>query len=309
MLKKEEKIQKLHDIAGNLIDLSFPYQFIIETTAYCNMKCTMCGHSKMKRPKGNMSMPLYKKIIDEIASVNKDTEVWMTFYGDALILGYKLYYMIEYAKKKGLTNVVLNSNAMLLNDDTAHWLIESGLDRFIISMDAFTKKTYESLRIGGIYEEVVSNVQNLIALRKKSGLKKPKIEIQFSIMEENEHEFNDFRKFWVDQGILVKYREKLTWTGEVDAPNLDPTIERIPCPWGIKTCAIHWNGDIVMCAVDYEGAEVFGNVNDDTIQHIWQTSHRAARLTHLHKDWNNIPKLCSKCLDWQAVGAKTVDSY
>ncbi len=309
MITKEEKEKKLHDIEQSLSDLDFPYQVIIETTAFCNMKCSHCGHSTMKRKKGNMSMPLYKQIIDEIARVNKDTEVWMTFYGDALILTYKLYYMIQYAKKQGLTNVVLNSNAMLLNEDASHWLIESGLDRFIISMDGFTKETYENIRVGGVYEEVVKNVLYLKELRDKWRGKKPTIEVQFSIMEENEHEFDDFKRFWIDHGLLVKYREKLTWTGHVDAPNLDPAIERIPCPWGLKTCAIHWNGDIVMCAVDYEGVEVFGNLNDNSIEHIWRTTHRDARKKHLNKDWANLPNLCSKCMDWQAVGAKTVDSY
>jgi len=308
MISKDEKILKLKQISETLSDLKFPYQIIIETTAFCNMKCTMCGHKDMKRKKGNMSMTLFKKIIDEIASENKDTEIWMTFYGDALILGYKLYYMIEYAKKKGLTNVVLNSNAMLLDEDAACWLIESGLDRFIVSIDAATKQTYEKLRVGGIYEVMDKNVRNIINLKNKLGLKKPKIEVQFSIMEENEHEFEQFKKYWLSQGALVKYREKLTWTGSVDAANLDPSIDRIPCPWGIKTCAIHYNGDIVICAVDYEGKEIFGNVNSNTIKDIWQTAHREARLNHLAGNWDKIPQLCMKCLDWQAVGAKTVDS-
>ncbi len=307
IISKDEKHKKLKEIAGSLTDLAFPHQIIIETTAFCNMKCTMCGHATMKRKKGNMAMPLYKKIIDEIADVNKDTEVWMTFYGDALILGYKLYYMIEYAKKKGLTNVVLNSNAMLLDEDAAYWLIESGLDRFIVSIDANTKETYEKLRIGGIYEVMDKNVKNIINLRNRLKLQKPKIEVQFSIMEENEHEFEQFKEYWLKQGALVKYREKLTWTGSVEANNLDPSITRIPCPWGIKTCAIHYNGDIVICAVDYEGREVFGNINNDSIQNIWQSTHRDARLNHLNGNWDKIPHLCMNCLDWQAVGAKTVD--
>ena len=304
MITNEERKVKLKEISDNLTDLDFPHQIIIETTAFCNMKCTMCGHATMKRKKGNMSMPLYKKIIDEIADVNKDTEIWMTFYGDALLLKYKLYYMIEYAKKKGLTNLVLNSNAMLLDEDAAHWLIESGLDRFIVSIDAMTKETYEKIRVQGIYEVMEKNVKYLIDLRNKLGLTKPKIEVQFSIMDENEHEFPDFKEFWLEQGALVKYREKLTWTGTVEASNLDPTIERIACPWGVKTCAIHYTGDVVMCAVDYEGKEIFGNLNNDSIKHIWQTTHREARLNHLNRNWDQIPQLCKNCLDWQAVGAK-----
>ena len=31
-------------------------------------------------------------------------------------------------------------------------LIDSDLDRFIVSMDGFTKETYEKIRVGGKYE-------------------------------------------------------------------------------------------------------------------------------------------------------------
>ena len=113
----------------------FPKQIIIETTAFCTQRCTHCAHKTLQRKKGNMDIVLYKKIIDEIATEAPNTEVWMTYYGEALILKYKLYYMIQYAKRKGLTNIVLNSNAMLLDQEMAEMIIESGLDRFIISMD------------------------------------------------------------------------------------------------------------------------------------------------------------------------------
>ena len=57
----------LQSLEGRQHDLAFPAQVVIETTAACNLSCSHCGHGVMRRPKGHMSMPLYRKLIDEIA--------------------------------------------------------------------------------------------------------------------------------------------------------------------------------------------------------------------------------------------------
>ena len=148
----------------------FPSHLIIETTAFCTQQCIHCAHKTLKRPKGNMQLTLYKKIIDEIAIESPQSETWMTFYGEALILRSTLCDMIKYAKNKGIQNVVLNSNAMLLDKKMAEELIESRLDRFIISMDAFSKDTYEKIRVGGKYEQVLNFVLPINHLLKVLGI-------------------------------------------------------------------------------------------------------------------------------------------
>jgi len=66
--------------------------------------------------------------------------------------------MIAYAKRKGLTDVVLNSNANLLDESAAKGLINSGLDALYVGIDAFTPHTYSKLRVGGNFEKTVQNV-------------------------------------------------------------------------------------------------------------------------------------------------------
>ena len=281
--------------------MEFPKQIVIETTAYCTQKCTHCAHKTLQRQKGHMEMDLYKKIVDEIAEVNKDTEVWMTYYGEALILKYRLFYMIWYAKNAGLTNVVLNSNGMLLDKEIAEMLIDSGLDRFIISMDAFTKETYEKIRVGGNYESVVANALQFRDLLRSRGVAAPKFEMQFSLLEENESEFEAFEKYWTDQGAYVKSRPKASWAGRVEAKNLDPSASRVPCKWAMNNGAILWDGRLTACAVDSEGLFVAGNVKEKTISQIWNTTHSDFRKTHTEQNWSQLPDVCVNCLDWQTT--------
>jgi radical SAM protein with 4Fe4S-binding SPASM domain len=279
----------------------FPKQIIIESTAYCNQRCIHCGHKTLKRKKGNMAMDLYKKIVDEVAAESPEAEVWMTYYGEALLLRYKLYYMIRYAKDRGLRNVVLNSNAMLLDRDMAEMLIDSHLDRFIVSMDGFSKETYEKIRVGGVYEKVLNNTLQFLALLKSQGVDRPKFEMQFSVMDENRDEQEAFNEFWRGKGAYVKNRPKGSWAGRIEACNLDPLKKRVPCKWALNHGAILWDGNLVACGCDAEGLMVAGNLNQSTLTEIWNTTHKKFRQVHLDERWSELPDVCKGCLDWQTT--------
>lgn len=286
----------------------FPRQVIIETTAYCNQKCIHCAHKSLQRKKGTMDMALYKKIIDEIAREAPGTETWMTYYGEALILKYRLFYMIWYAKQRGLTNVVLNSNAMLLDNDMAEMIIDSGLDRFIISMDGFTRETYEKVRVGGNFDEVMANCLRFIDKLNTTNPTRPTFEMQFSILEENEHEREAFNAYWVSKGVNVKNRPKASWTGRIEAKNLDPNRERVPCKWGLNQAGILWDGQLVACGVDSEGLFDAGNLKEASLKTLWNTTHKEFRETHLECRWTDLPTVCANCLDWQTTDRTYLDT-
>lgn len=292
-LARLESEQQLH---------GFPPQVVIETTAACNLRCSHCSHRVMTRPKGHMPMARYRRIIDEIADTAPGTEVWPTFYGEAFLLEYRLFYMLQYAKRRGLTNVVLNTNGTRFGDEVAEWVVESGLDVVMFSLDGFSAPVFESIRVGARRDQVFANVERLLALKAARRTATPRVEVQFSMMDGNENEADAFRAYWLARGADVKIREKLTWGGSVAAANLDPHLRRIACPWALRTCAIHWNGDVVACAVDYDGGFVAGNVERHTIREIWNGSHRQLQNLHLTRDFDRLPLPCRNCLDWQVAG-------
>lgn len=288
-----ESRQRLHD---------FPPQVVIETTAACNLTCSHCSHDAMTRPKGHMPMALYKRIVDEIAERAPETEVWPTFYGEAFVLEYRLFYMLQYAKQRGLTNLVLNTNGTRFSSETAQWVIESGLDLVMFSLDGFSAPVFEAIRVGASRDEVYANVEGLLELKAKLGAMKPRVEVQFSMMDANAHEADAFKAHWLARGADVKIREKLTWTGTVEASNLDASLPRIACPWALRTCAIQWTGDVVACAVDYDARFVAGNVNTESIHAVWNGGHRRLQQLHLEHAFDALPAPCHDCLDWQVAG-------
>ena len=281
---------------------SFPKVILIDTTNFCNLKCSMCGHRLMTREKGRMSMKLFRKIIDEIAETDKTTRIWMVFFGEALILRYQLYWEILYAKRKGLKDVVLNSNGNLLNEEACLGLIESGLDAIYVGIDAFNPETYNKLRVGGDYAKVVANVNRLLELERKMGVSKPRVFVQFVEMEENTKEVGDFTKYWTDQGAGVKIRPKVTWAGIVQPWNIK-TVQRHPCYWAMRTCNICWDGKVVLCSVDFDARFVAGNVSKDSIKSIWLGSLGKIRQYHTDGNYDSLPPFCRDCTDWQMAKA------
>jgi radical SAM protein with 4Fe4S-binding SPASM domain len=293
---------------GRLKDAGFfPKVVLIDTISYCNLRCSMCVHKEMIRKKGIMPWGVFTKIIDEIAEVDKNVRVWMVFFGEALLLKRKkpsIFDMIAYAKSKGLTDVVLNSNGNLLDHKAAKGLIESGLDAIYIGLDAFKPETYVKVRVGGNYEKTVKNVINLIELKKQMHSENPKVFVQFVEMDINTDEKEDFIKFWNARGAIVKIRPKVSWAGMINAPNLTlGNEERWPCYWAMQTMSITDTGKVVTCAVDLDAKYVAGDVKEESLKEIWNGGLKKIRRLHICKKFEDLPEICRDCKDWQSARA------
>jgi len=285
----------------------FPKVVLIDTISYCNLKCSMCVHKKMERKKGIMPWGLFAKIIDEIAEVDRNIRVWMVFFGEALILKKSkpsIFDMITYAKSKGLTDVVLNSNANLLDHGAAKGLIQSGLDAIYIGIDAFKPETYAKIRVGGNYEKAVQNTIHLIELKKLMNSEKPEVFIQFVEMDDNSKEKEAFIDFWKRQSAIVKIRPKVSWAGLIDAPNLVlDNKDRWPCYWVMRTMSITDTGKVVTCAVDLDAKYIAGDVNGQSLKEVWNGKLKKIRQFHASKKFEALPDNCRNCRDWQSARA------
>ncbi len=294
------------------IHTPFPQQLVIEVTAACNQRCIFCGRSYMERPKKTMPRSLFEKIVQEVAHESPYTEIWPAFMGESMLLGNKLFDQIRYAKEIGCQKITLNTNGTRINERTVPHLIECGIDRLIVSCDAHTAATHALVRPktrsnGEGLEEIYRGVLLLLRTLHKRNLRRPLIEMQFSVFDENEHEAEAFCRFWLDQGAIVKIRPKLHWSGTVaDGGSPACSHGRKPCLWALETAAIHWNGNVVMCAVDCEGKYVAGNIEIQTVKEIWNGPLRWIRELHIRHRFNELPEICRKCPDW---GVKKARAY
>jgi radical SAM protein with 4Fe4S-binding SPASM domain len=307
-LRDAERRAELLAIEAGLREHPFPPQLVVENTSYCNMKCSHCAHRVMVRPQRHMDRALWERIVAEVGRESPECELWPTFYGEALILRGELWDRLDSAARAGCRNLVLNSNGSLLDRfDHIDSILRSPLRRFILSLDGFTAETFEKIRVGGKRDPIFAAVEELCCKRRERGQHYPVIVVQFSVMKENAHELEAFTAYWRERGAEVKSRPMLEWgnTGAVKSDGIvhDPSW-RLACPWANNTCAIHADGSVVACAVDYEGRFCVGNVCDGSIRELWTAL--GSRLRRLHREhrWTELPALCQGCGDWQVAGAK-----
>lgn len=295
-------LTKLED---KLVVTEYPLNIAVEVTNFCNLNCIMCGNDKLTRPRGYMSMDLYKKIIEETARENKNTRIWLDFYGEALLAGYKLYYMIDYAKKSGLGNICINTNGTLLKKEYAEMLLDSGVNYISIDCDGYSKEVYEKIRVGADRDKFYANVEYLLKEKKRRN-SNVTVDIKVIEMEENKEEIPQIIKHWKELGAWTAVRRCSAWVGMEEKEKTRDEI-RVACGHAVGICGITWDGEVAGCAWDADIAFGFGNINEKSIKEIWQERNRSLVATHLEHRWDDLPEECKKCNDWKNVGEIRTD--
>lgn len=285
----------------------FPLNVIVEVGNYCNLKCTTCCNSKIKRPRGYMNMNLYRKIINEVAQVNPYARVWLDFYGEPLLVRYQLYYMIDYAKKKGLKNVNINTNGTLMNEEMAEMLLDSGIDFISIDCDGFSKEVYEKIRIGADRDVTYKNIEYILKRRKERGQSYPIIEVKAMEMEENKHELEQIISYWRERGAWTTLRRLITWGGALEGITHDNVENRIACGSGLGIFCVTWDGKVPTCVSDVDLENCMGDVNKESISEIWKRRNESFVKKHMEHKWDELPDICKHCTDWTIVGEKRFD--
>ncbi|MGZ5509825.1 MAG: radical SAM/SPASM domain-containing protein, partial [Nitrososphaeraceae archaeon] len=156
----------------------------IETYGFCNRKCSFCFNNDKfpKRKIGIMEEKLWKKIIDELASINFAGRISPYFYGEPL-LDKRLPDLIQYARKKCKYSLILiSTNGDLLSEDNFKKLIKSGVDRFLITnyekkpqknLEELQKKYPYWIKLRNIDEFSKQNRAGMIYKRKNKNIDKP----------------------------------------------------------------------------------------------------------------------------------------
>lgn len=297
----------INEIEKNYEVKNFPLNIIIEPSNYCNLNCTTCANNKMTRPKGRMDIRLYKKLIDEIAIENPYARIWLDYYGEPLLQQFKLFYMIDYAKKKGLSNISFNTNGTLLNQEMAEMVLDSGLDFISIDCDGFSKEVYEKIRVNANRDVTYANIEYFLKRRAERGLKKPIVEIKVMEMKENTLEIDTIIKYWRNRGAWTTTRRLISWAGMVDEISPIAQENRVACGNAVGVMAITWDGKVVNCVMDVNAEYVCGDVNTESIKSIWKRRNETMVSKHIEHKFDELPEICQNCTDWMIIGEERFD--
>jgi len=139
----------------------------------------------------------------------------------------------------------------------------------------------------------------LLKTARENSWSHPEIWVQMIVMDQNEHEEEAFRKFWLEAGAVVKVRPRLSWGERVEAPNLKrlDIARDFPCPWLMRQMVVAWDGQMLMCGADHEAKYPVGNVSEMSLKEAWNGALKRRREMHQKNDFR-FP-LCVKCEDWK----------
>jgi len=288
----------IEDAKNTLIEKDFPMDVIFETTSTCNLKCIMCPQNQIRRIGKVMDIDLFKKGAKEIALESPETRIWFAQMGEALVEPDNLISMIRYAKALGHDNLHLNTNGGLLTTDISKQLVESGISNIYFGLDAFDTETYDKIRCEGDYTYTVNAINDFVKINKAAGTP-VKVAVQFIVMDENIHQQDSFKEYWLGQGAIVKIRPRLGWGDAYDSDGLylGENERDYPCPWLIRVMQIQVDGTIIQCGGDWDGQYPLANIKDRTIKSVWNCELKELRNCHWASDFSKKP--CCDCKDWQ----------
>jgi pyruvate-formate lyase-activating enzyme len=274
---KYNSLTKLTNLFRNEIERKFlrielsskPYLVNSEPTNYCNYRCLFCPTGKGSGRQGGFAdVRLYQKLLEQLG--NYLYLITIHGWGEPL-MHKKLPEIIKLAHCRKIFTVV-TTNGYFLTRELSRELILSRLDYLILSVDGAIDETYRKYRIGGQFETVLSNIREIVDLKKELKSSTPFVELQFLVFRHNEHEMKAAVDLADDVGtdnilFMPAYTEDDRYNSSDNKYHLGrffPLSKRTDCRHLWSTLSFHWNGNIVPCCYDYKGDVSPGSiVNED----------------------------------------------
>jgi len=281
---------------------NFPLFLDVEPEYRCNLRCVTCplqdGRDNPSYIKDRMSVDTYRRICEEGKKYGLPA-ITVSNNNEGL-LQKNLFGYIQAAQEAGIMDVFVGTNGHLLTRDMGAKLIQSGLTRLLISIDAATPEMYLKVRKSEKFDMVVKNIHAFHRLRAEAGKRLPLIRVSMVVTSMNQHEQEMFREQWADIADIISIQRYIPYQGD---PHIqDELIPEGRDPLDFTVCAPLWqrmtiraNGDVIACCHLANKLGV-GNINESSIYDIWHGERmNEIRRIHLAGKYREID-VCSSCM-------------
>jgi len=300
LAKREEYKQALtRETAINSPTKEFPLTVNIELTNKCNYKCSMCFTVSHEGAGISLGLDNAKKIIDECAQ----NELMTLFIanGSEPTISVDFKDVVSYATKK-IPDVAVFTNAVKLDKQMSQFLLDSGLTRLNISLDAATKETYKTIR-GGNLDDIERKINQFLEMR---GNNIPLVRVSFVEQPENKTEVELFINKWKDKVESVEIQklhnfEHLADLRVINNVNQLADIEFIGknsghCYSPFSYLAVWSNGQISPCC-SFHGSKLdIDNINRNaSLKSMWNSEY----MKELRRQFKiqKLNDICRNCID------------
>lgn len=263
-----------------------PYAISVEPTTACNLGCPECpsGLKQFTRETGKLQLDLNRRILDEVGSQLFYINYY--FQGEPFLHPHFLDLVKEAKKRKIYT--ATSTNAHFITAQKAEEIVESGLDRLIISIDGLTQQTYENYRVHGKLDKVIQATRHMVAAKRKAKVSTPHLIFQFLVVRQNEHEIPELHALANELGVdEVRLKTAQVYDYKYGNPLIPKNTKysryvmqkdgnyRLKAKTGNhcwrmwSSTVFTWDGILVPCCFDKDAQHQLGNIRHRSFESIW----------------------------------------
>lgn len=268
--------------------------------------CIMCPYRYTSKTlsQGKMDWELFCKVIDDLASFPSLKFISLMLQNEPL-LNENILEEIKYVKKaRSDIEISISTNGFYLTSKRTKQLVDAGLDSLTFSINALTKKTFESIEKGLDYDKVFENLRSLIGDKPKElcvlvkGMVIKSNAIEFGIPEK----FSDIPKLLSEKNIPLDISPISNRAGALKNYNdllifdhLQSSKQKTICNDLFNTVNILYNGDMISCCADWNRESILGNLNDQGIREILSGVEVVMRMKMVREGKYDQISPCNNC--------------
>lgn len=279
-----------------------PPRVQIQTQAGCNGRCVFCPNEEVLNSDlahGKMPPGLYQKIIDDLTRT--PPRRILLYLQNEPLSDKRMPEFVQYlAERLPQTNTLVTTNGTKLTEDMGARLIDAGLHRVKVSLQSLDDAVNRKI-MGYDATPVVNNIIHFKRILKE---KKAKLDLRVSMVVtgENSHEVEEARRFWRHHDVRLVTSVLENRGGNIkNALEINAGLEmktRDHCIRPSREMCVLYNGDVVLCCVDWFRTVIGGNVDQASVQEVWNSPvFQRIREGFNEEDAAKLPDICLHCTE------------
>lgn len=293
--------------------LGSPFSLSIEPTTACNLACPECpsGLKQFSRPTGKLDLELHRQMLAQV----KKSVFYINYYFQGEPFLHPQFLDLIREAKLAKMYTATSTNAHFIDNAKALEIIDSGLDRLIISVDGITQATYEQYRVNGSLSKVLEASAFLVQAKKERRSATPFLIFQFLAVKPNEAEipavFTLAKEIGIDEvriktaqlydfkngnSLMPEQEEYARYAKQSDGTYKLKGRQGNHCWRMWSGSVLTWDGKVVPCCFDKDASHVLGNMKEHSFDQIWKSkAYKQFRFSILkNRQEIDICKNCSE---------------
>ena len=293
--------------------LGSPFSLSIEPTTACNLACPECpsGLKQFSRPTGKLDLELHRQMLAQV----KKSVFYINYYFQGEPFLHPQFLDLIREAKLAKMYTATSTNAHFIDKAKALEIIDSGLDRLIISVDGITQATYEQYRVNGNLSKVLEASTFLVEAKKERSSPTPFLIFQFLAVKPNEAEipavFTLAKEIGIDEvriktaqlydfkngnSLMPEQEEYARYAKQSDGTYKLKGRQGNHCWRMWSGSVLTWDGKVVPCCFDKDASHVLGSMKEQSFDQIWKSkAYKQFRFSILkNRQEIDICKNCSE---------------